>query len=71
MISQQPAGLPSGEVSLHQYIVITLLDDRAGEMAQKLNALAPLPEDPQELTTSSREAHALFWLLRVLHACST
>lgn len=50
MLSQQPVGLPSGEMSLYQYIVIKLLDDRAGEMAQKPNALATLPEDPQELS---------------------
>lgn len=34
------------------YIVIKLLDGRAGEMAQKLNALATLPEDPHELSQS-------------------
>lgn len=68
MISQQPVGLPSGKASLYQYIVIKLLDDRAGEMAQKPNALATLPEDPHKLTVSSREANALFWFLWVLHA---
>lgn len=37
-------------MSLRQYIVIKLLDDRAGEMAQKRKALVTLPEDPQELS---------------------
>lgn len=38
-------GLPSAEVSLQRYIVIKLLGDRAGEIAQKPNALATLPEE--------------------------